>query len=1224
MRQKAAWLLVAVLCIPAATFGLGLGKLHTSSGLNEPFRGRIALVGADPDTADAIKVTLASPEQFERAGVARPHLLTKLRFDVVSTGDGAYIDVSTADPVREPFLNFLLEVNWPQGRLVREYTTLLDPPLYDPGAPRAARAVETPVAAPARVAVPSAPRPAPAAAPAAGIGERYVTSGDTLWAIASEVQPDGSVSVQQVMLALLRANPHAFAENNVNTLRAGYVLQIPDRSAMTVVDPAEAIAEVRRQHALWEEYRLTRAARPAPRPEGGTGAGAGAGAPVTPEPAENARLELVAPDDGRQATPGAAAAAAAESDLQALRRELALATEQLAAQEQEGSELRTRLGEAEELVQQLQRLVELREQELAALQQQLGQTPPSGLVEQEPPAAEPQQDPVAAAEPAAGEPLVAGEPPAAPEPTLDVTGEPAPVAVEEFAPPPQTGMVARVEDAIAAVVPRWALDLLPGGALTVLAIVLVVILLPVIALVAWWRSGAREQQAPVVTAAAAPAAAGAAAGAAPEESTISEAMAKETVVGLEVEPDEVHADTAPAAEQEPAEDPLAEVNVYLAYERFEQAEQLVRDAIARDPENAAYHLRLLEVYYSANDKAAYETAARGLQELTGGSGPMWDSAVAMWKEMSPERELFAAGAESAPAGPADTGGAREFLDITGAVPATAAAEAGMATVTIRPGEIQAPPAPDDSGDSDADAGLDFDIGGPGADQEAGADEHGVFDLTAGGDTGIETSGEEDMLDLTTPGAGEPVSYEQSGFLDVTQGEAEGTGEQDTQEFETLELDITGTADQAPQAGEDSELLDITGGDETAGEQAGGDLDLDLTGAGPGGGPGALLDITAGEPEGDEAPGDLAFDVTGGPGDTRPEADLLDVTGGGEDLLEVTGAGEDLLDVTVTGDTASIDQGELLNVTAPGTLGVTTVGAEQEDEGLFDLTAGEGTAGELAGVEFDLTGADSESSTTDLGSDAAELQGAGESAGVEFDLTGADSESPSTDLEREMDAGRGGEVLDFGVDSLTMEADTAASGAEERLGDEGGGSALAGEPLEIDLADAELPMDSEFGGDEGGGGLEGFDLELETDRETESAGPSGADTVAGLSVSVEDDDEGDAFSLDLEADTAGGSGLESGIDFELDAGAESDGESLDTLELDRGDADTDAVGQTVVLPGREDAEEQSEEDEADTKLNLAKAYIELGDADGARAILDEVSAEGTPEQQAEAQRLRDQT
>ncbi|NIU80052.1 MAG: peptigoglycan-binding protein LysM, partial [Gammaproteobacteria bacterium] len=164
-------------------WALGLGNIEVNSTLNEPLRARIALSALQSGDLDGMQVQLASPEQFKRAGINRPFVLSKLKFNTVDDGsEGGHIDVTTREPVVEPFLNFLVEVTWPRGRIVREYTVLLDPPVYGAAistrekknlAEIQARALQeqpapepVPAPAPTRAAPEPATSPAPAPAPA--------------------------------------------------------------------------------------------------------------------------------------------------------------------------------------------------------------------------------------------------------------------------------------------------------------------------------------------------------------------------------------------------------------------------------------------------------------------------------------------------------------------------------------------------------------------------------------------------------------------------------------------------------------------------------------------------------------------------------------------------------------------------------------------------------------------------------------------------------------------------------------------------------------------------------------------------------------------------------------------------------------------------------------------------------------------------------------------------
>ena len=269
MERKS--LLSMLLCVlPGIVFALGLGKLELESGLNQPFKARIQLLSASPDELQSLRVGLADAEAFRRAGIDRPFILSKLRFQVEEHEDGPdYIGITSRDSIREPYLNFLIETSWSRGRLFREYTVLLDPPLYDPNASRT-RLVAEPEPEP-EPAAESFAEPedfvaevseaeelehavyTPAVSHYAGDDYGPTISTDTLWSIATRMRPDTSVSVQRMMLALQRTNPEVFLRNNINGLKRGQILRMPDDDSLAALSNQEAIEDVRAQNLMWGE-----------------------------------------------------------------------------------------------------------------------------------------------------------------------------------------------------------------------------------------------------------------------------------------------------------------------------------------------------------------------------------------------------------------------------------------------------------------------------------------------------------------------------------------------------------------------------------------------------------------------------------------------------------------------------------------------------------------------------------------------------------------------------------------------------------------------------------------------------------------------------------------------------------------------------------------------------------------------------------------------------------
>lgn len=334
MRALARWGITPLLAAPVGAWALGLGNIELKSALNQPFQAQIDVVSATPDELQGLKVALAPPEMFERYGLDRPAFLQNLEFRVVSDRSGrGVVQVTSAQSIAEPFVTLLVEATWPRGRVLREYTVLLDPPvlLPAPATPQAVQPAETrpassnssggainrpapqqparqpapepvaPQTAPAPVSrtesEPAAPvsRSAPPRAPASVAGGAYgpVQRGDTLWVIADRFRPE-SVTINQMMVAVFRSNPDAFG-GNINLLRAGASLHLPEATDFDQLTVTAANSEVQRQTDEWSsrsapggQLRLlppaapevARTPAPAPARQPSTGAGAGA-APST-------------------------------------------------------------------------------------------------------------------------------------------------------------------------------------------------------------------------------------------------------------------------------------------------------------------------------------------------------------------------------------------------------------------------------------------------------------------------------------------------------------------------------------------------------------------------------------------------------------------------------------------------------------------------------------------------------------------------------------------------------------------------------------------------------------------------------------------------------------------------------------------------------------------------------------------------------------------------------
>ncbi len=388
--------LLLLTCSQAA-FALGLGDIRVLSRPGEPFLAEIPVISNQPGELEQAQVALASPATFARVGLERPQgLVSELQFRFAQTKQGrAVIRVSSTTPVTLPSLSFLIEVDWGQGRLVREYSALIDTP--NTATVVDAPAIKAPAAVPsdriARRASSSVPPSAEAAAPAPVQANRTVTpaaasvassadalapvrAGQTLSQIAGQLARVNGHSLDQTMVALLRANPDAFIRGNLNLLKRGAVLRKPPPEELTRLDAAAAAALVREQAAHWRDARTS-----VPQPvQAQQGSAASTIKPVaaTSTAASGARLEIApavpAPRRGAGAKSGTGAGN--EGDMVATQ-QLQQAREDLAVRDAEVQELRSRVEQLEKLKTQQQQLLALKDSDLAVAQKRLAQAAPA-------------------------------------------------------------------------------------------------------------------------------------------------------------------------------------------------------------------------------------------------------------------------------------------------------------------------------------------------------------------------------------------------------------------------------------------------------------------------------------------------------------------------------------------------------------------------------------------------------------------------------------------------------------------------------------------------------------------------------------------------------------------------------------------------------------------------------------------------------------------------------
>ncbi len=613
---------------PSSSWALGLGEIHLKSALNEPMNAEIDLIAATPDELTALRASLAGRDAFTRYGIERPPFLSTLTFKVGKGKDGRdTLLVHSTDAIPEPFVTFLVEVNWARGRLMREYTVLLDPPVYTPGetassaAPVAAPTVSSaPTRRPAPAAAPPAPNRAPAATPSAAApepaaplaGNTYrVGKGDTLTKIARSLRanvPVRQADIDQTMMAVYRANPDAFG-GNINILRRGAVLRVPGADDIAALNQSEATSEVHRQMNAW-------------RGAGGSESGG--------------HLRLVTPGAGGGST-GAGDANAATAEAQALRERV--------------KDLEGQLAESH-------RLIDIRNSELSALQRKLGApaTAPAPAPVTPPPAQTKPAPSVTAAPPPA--PTAPAATPSAP------TATPVPPPVESTSPPVPVPAPSTVVQKKPAVVPpeesgSW-IDWVAAHWWMPAAVIIA--LFGVLMFAAWRRRRAGEGDLHGLETA------GVAGFRDPsakltgmrrgDDSFVVEESGEHRMPEFDAAPEslaDTHADVKVSDDTMSSEsavnldqgDPLAEADFHMAYGLYDQAADLVRIALEREPDRRDLRLKLLEIYFVWGNKDAFLQTAKGL-EATRDRAPAgeWDKIVIMGKQICPDEPLFATTAGS--------------------------------------------------------------------------------------------------------------------------------------------------------------------------------------------------------------------------------------------------------------------------------------------------------------------------------------------------------------------------------------------------------------------------------------------------------------------------------------------------------------------------------------------------------------------------------------------------
>jgi pilus assembly protein FimV len=802
--------------LPGQLLSLGLGEIEVDSALNQPLNAQINLISARADELEEMHVELAPANVFDRVGVPRSYFLTQLKFKPITLpGGGTAIQVTSKDPVREPFLTFLVEVTWPKGRLLREYTVLLDPPEF---AQQRAPQIATPVTTPAtqeQIAV-TEPVAAPQvsaepvndttdieairenldrelgiadakiveevveeAAPVVGIaaeepsveeieetvvesvvetqsvaevaddiiipedisgdvmeaevisesevyaqassaGELVVEGGDTLFAIAKSVSQSSSVTVNQMMLAIQQANPDAFARNNVNFLKKGAVLRIPDAGEVQSISTAEARREITNQNALWREYRATvskteatnvdapELVKPEVAKEESSTAKEAKQAlkeDIKKSASSKQDLNILAAENAKQSADKTQVAGGEE--LKKLQNEIRLNKELAESKGKEAEELKSRVEALESMLEKKEKILNIQNQQLKGLQQQLGTEADKAAAAEkmlkenavkeevktevktetkpvEKPVAEEIKKPVVESLPELTEPVVAeqvvSKPRLEPLPDWDSLPEIEPVKEEvvaevkptEVKPDPKPAEVKpeqkpvevkpvetptpEAETGLMATVMGFVDTLKQHASKAALGLVGLAGLLGLV----WWRKKRSYKTLELTGVGDIPLEAG-------EDGEHFDDILDETIVtpqtnaadaaqvteedydavddfGAEEDTGFAASGDDASADAELGEEVLDEADVYISYGLHQQAQDLLTEAIAKEPNNNEYKVKLAEVYYSQKDQQGFEQYAEKIKDDVGESSSQWQNVLAMGKEIAPASALFAGAA----------------------------------------------------------------------------------------------------------------------------------------------------------------------------------------------------------------------------------------------------------------------------------------------------------------------------------------------------------------------------------------------------------------------------------------------------------------------------------------------------------------------------------------------------------------------------------------------------
>ena len=649
MRAKPIFtysLVAGALAFHGHALALGLGKLTVESALGQPLSARIELTSVTKEDLDSLRARIADPSLYRQNNLTYQATLSRARISLEGAGGQPYLKVTSPVSVQEPFLDLLVELDWAAGRVVREYTFLLDPPgmpmagateavtpprAVTPARTSAAPAQRAPAPTSTTAAAPAVAAPAaPATATTGGTGgEQYtVRRGDTLQKIANQYKP-ADATLDQMLAALFNRNHAAFEGDNMNRLRAGAILDIPSATETQATPAVDATKVVHMQASDWRSYRdRLAAAAPAAGAETGTREASG-------------RIGAAVEDRTPAEQPG--------SDKLRVSREAGTgkggAAEDAIAREQQLKDAQSRIAALEKTIAEMKHAAELKNETLAQLQAQ-AESAKGGKAE---PAAAPSAPATSTATPATSSAAPAETAtPATPAPATEAKApEPAPKATPAApakAPAPKA-TPAKAEPS------GFFADLLSGTPNWALGVAALAILGGIAGIIAARRRKGTKFEDSIIsgTDIKTNTVFGSTGGGVVNtgENSLASDFSREGLGNIDT--DEV--------------DPIAEAEVYLAYGRDAQAEEILKDALKKDPQRQEIYLKLLEIHSQHNKPQAFETVASELFAVSHGQGDVWHKAVTLGRQLDPNNPMFqdAASAPAAAAPAAAAAAARPAL-----------------------------------------------------------------------------------------------------------------------------------------------------------------------------------------------------------------------------------------------------------------------------------------------------------------------------------------------------------------------------------------------------------------------------------------------------------------------------------------------------------------------------------------------------------------------------------